>query len=106
MTAHLLSYPGSVEIVAVTATQVTLRPGAAVFGEYPATFAPTVYWQALGAWLPPRATRRIRGTSWGYFGIFVRRNNDPVLVRIRNSASSTATMRKTPKLLSARVITK
>jgi hypothetical protein len=48
VTAHLLGYPGSVEIVAVTATQVTLRPGAAVFPGDPATFAPTVHWQALG----------------------------------------------------------
>lgn len=48
VTAHLLGYPGSVEIVAVTATQVTLRPGAAVYAEDPATFAPTIHWQAMG----------------------------------------------------------
>ena len=48
VTAHLLGYPGSVEIVAVTPTQVTLQPGAAVFVEDPATFAPTIHWQALG----------------------------------------------------------
>ena len=48
VTAHLLGYPGSVEIVAVTATQVTLQPGAAVFAEDPGTFAPTIHWQALG----------------------------------------------------------
>ncbi len=48
ITAHLLGYPGSVEIVAITPTQVTLRPGAAVFAEDPATFAPTIHWQAMG----------------------------------------------------------
>ncbi len=48
VTAHLLGYPGSVEIVAVTRTQVTLQPGAAVFAEDPATFAPTIHWQAMG----------------------------------------------------------
>ena len=48
VTAHLLGYPRSVEIVAVTRTQVTLRPGAAVFVEDPATFAPTIHWQAMG----------------------------------------------------------
>mgnify|MGYP001463536740 CR=1 FL=1 len=48
VTAHLLGYPGSVEIVAVTPTQVTLRPGAAVFAEDPAIFAPTIHWQAMG----------------------------------------------------------
>jgi hypothetical protein len=29
-------------------TQVTLRPGAAVLAEDPATFAPTIHWQAMG----------------------------------------------------------
>ena len=48
VTAHLLGYPGSVEIVAVTPTEVTLRPGAAVFAEDPATFAPVIHWQAMG----------------------------------------------------------
>ena len=48
VTAHLLGYPGSVEIVAVTPTHVTLQPGAAVFAEDPATFAPTIHWQAMG----------------------------------------------------------
>ncbi len=48
VTAHLLGYPGSVEIFAVTPTQVTLQPGAAVFAEDPATFAPTIHWQAMG----------------------------------------------------------
>ncbi len=48
VTAHLLGYPGSVEIVVVTPTQVTLQPGAAVFAEDPATFAPVIHWQALG----------------------------------------------------------
>jgi len=48
VTAHLLGYPGSVEIVSVSPTQVVLRPGAAVFAESPATFAPTIHWQAMG----------------------------------------------------------
>lgn len=48
VTAHLLGYPGSVEIVAVTPTQVTLQPGAAVFADDPSTFAPTIHWQAMG----------------------------------------------------------
>ncbi len=48
VTAHLLGYPGSVKLVSVTATQVVLRPGAAVFTESPATFAPTIHWQAMG----------------------------------------------------------
>jgi len=48
VTAHLLGYPGSVEIVSITPTQVVLRPGAAVFAEDPATFAPTIHWQAMG----------------------------------------------------------
>ncbi|MCK6478562.1 MAG: hypothetical protein HUU06_00275 [Planctomycetaceae bacterium] len=48
VTAHLIGYPGSVEIVSITPTQVTLRPGAAVFVESTATFAPTIHWQAMG----------------------------------------------------------
>lgn len=48
VTAHILGYPGSVEIVSVTPTQVVLRPGAAVYAEDPVTFAPTIHWQAMG----------------------------------------------------------
>jgi len=49
VTAHLIGYPGSVEIVSVSPTQVTLRPGTAVFDEDPGTFSPQVHWIALGS---------------------------------------------------------
>jgi hypothetical protein len=48
VTAHLIGYPGSVEIVSITPTQVLLRPGAAVFSESSATFSPVIHWQAMG----------------------------------------------------------
>ena len=48
VTAHLLGFPGSVEIVSVSPSEVVLRSGAAVFAESPATFAPTIHWQAMG----------------------------------------------------------
>jgi hypothetical protein len=48
VTAHLLGYPGTVEIVSVSPTGFVVRGGAAVFSGDPATFAPTVHWTAMG----------------------------------------------------------
>ncbi len=53
--AHVLAYPGSVEIVGGTRTALPLRPfdlapprpGATVFVEDPATLAPSIHGQAL-----------------------------------------------------------
>ena len=48
VTAHLIGYPGTAEIVSVSPTGFVVRGGAAVFTGDPATFAPTVHWQAMG----------------------------------------------------------
>jgi hypothetical protein len=48
VTAAILGYAGNPTITNVTATGFTIAGGAAVFPGDPATFAPTVHWQALG----------------------------------------------------------
>ena len=48
VTAHLLGHRGSMELVAVTPTQVTLQPGVAAFVEHAATFAPIIHFRAPG----------------------------------------------------------
>jgi hypothetical protein len=48
VTATVLGYAGTPLISNVTATGFTIAGGAAVFVGDPATFAPTVHWQALG----------------------------------------------------------
>jgi len=48
VTAHLIGYPGTVEIVSVSPTGFVVKGGAAVFPGDPATFAPTVHWTAMG----------------------------------------------------------
>jgi len=48
VTATILGYAGSPLISNVTATGLTIAGGAAVFVGDPATFAPTVHWQAMG----------------------------------------------------------
>jgi hypothetical protein len=48
VTATVLGYAGTAIVTNVTATGFTIAGGAAVFPGDPATFAPTVHWQALG----------------------------------------------------------
>ncbi len=48
VTAHLIGYPGTVEIVSVSPTGFVVKGGAAVFSGDPGTFAPAVHWQAMG----------------------------------------------------------
>ena len=48
VTAHLVGYAGTALVTNVTTTGFTIAGGAAVFVGDPATFAPTVHWQALG----------------------------------------------------------
>jgi hypothetical protein len=48
VTATVLGYAGTPLVTNVTATGFTIAGGAAVFPGDPATFAPTVHWQALG----------------------------------------------------------
>lgn len=48
VTATIVGYPGTPTISNVTPTGFTIAGGAAVFVDDPATFAPTVHWQALG----------------------------------------------------------
>jgi hypothetical protein len=49
VTATSLGYPGTAVVSNVTATDNTIRAGAVVFAGDPATFAPTVHWQAMGS---------------------------------------------------------
>jgi hypothetical protein len=48
VTANVLGYAGNALVTNVTPTGFTIAGGAAVFVGDPATFAPTVHWQALG----------------------------------------------------------
>jgi hypothetical protein len=48
VTATVLGYAGTAVVSNVTATGFTIAGGAAVFVGDPATFAPTVHWQAMG----------------------------------------------------------
>jgi hypothetical protein len=48
VTAAIVGYAGNPTITNVTATGFTIAGGAAVFVGDPATFAPTVHWQAMG----------------------------------------------------------
>jgi hypothetical protein len=48
VTATVLSYAGTPLVTNITATGFTIAGGAAVFSGDPATFAPTVHWQAMG----------------------------------------------------------
>jgi hypothetical protein len=48
VTAHLIGYPGTVEIVSVSPTGFVVKGGAAVFTGDSATFAPNVHWTAMG----------------------------------------------------------
>jgi hypothetical protein len=48
VTATVLGYAGTPDISNVTATGFTIAGGAAVFVGDPATFAPTIHWQAMG----------------------------------------------------------
>ena len=48
VTTSLVGYSGTPIVTNVTATGFTIAGGAAVFPGDPATFAPTVHWQAMG----------------------------------------------------------